>query len=236
MHYYTLDITSSADVERVADEIRQNHGNPTVLINNAGVGSAKIILDQPVDATRKTFDVNILGHFALVKQFLPAMIESNNGHIVTVASMASIMTQTQNVDYACTKAAALAFHEGLGPLGFAANFVLSLIILRRRKGGFGVRWGWTDSISIIIACRSVRSAIQDHLSIAGKETTSRLREKSPVKPGSIVSFIDLAKLYFLHGVDEASLYTSHDRTHVMATNASLPSLEYKHEPHQHYHS
>lgn len=41
------------------------------------------------------------------------MLETNHGHIVTVASMVSFMTQASNVDYACTKAAALALHEGL---------------------------------------------------------------------------------------------------------------------------
>lgn len=42
------------------------------------------------------------------------MIAANHGHVVTVASMVSFMTQASNVDYACTKAAALALHEGLG--------------------------------------------------------------------------------------------------------------------------
>ncbi|KAL3446110.1 hypothetical protein BJX65DRAFT_296560 [Aspergillus insuetus] len=113
IHYYELDITSSSDVQRVADQIRQQHGDPTILINNAGIGLAKLILDEDISLTRKTFDVNIIAHFDLVKQFLPAMIRSNHGHVVTIASMASFVTQAQNVGYACTKAAALAFHEGL---------------------------------------------------------------------------------------------------------------------------
>ncbi|GLA00608.1 hypothetical protein AnigIFM60653_009358 [Aspergillus niger] len=113
IQYYELDITSSLDVQRVADQIRQQHGDPTILINNAGIGLAKLILDEDIGLTRKTFDVNIIAHFDLVKQFLPAMIKSNHGHVVTVASMASFVTQAQNVGYACTKAAALAFHEGL---------------------------------------------------------------------------------------------------------------------------
>lgn len=113
VHFYEVDITSSQAVQQVADEIRQKHGDPTVLINNAGIGSARSILEEPEDTTRKMFDVNIIAHFVLVKQFLPTMIKKNHGHVVTVASMASFMTQAQNVDYACTKAAALAFHEGL---------------------------------------------------------------------------------------------------------------------------
>lgn len=88
-------------------------GEPTVLINNAGISSATPLLQVPEGVVRKTFDVNIISHFLLVKEFLPAMVNQNHGHIVTVASMASFMTQASSVDYACTKAATLALHEGL---------------------------------------------------------------------------------------------------------------------------
>ena len=72
-----------------------------------------LLLDKSEDQVRKTFDVNIIAHFLLVKEFLPAMIDRNHGHVVTIASMASFITGVGNVDYACTKAAALSFHEGL---------------------------------------------------------------------------------------------------------------------------
>lgn len=41
------------------------------------------------------------------------MIERNHGHVVTVASMSSYVVPPQIVDYAATKASAVAFHEGL---------------------------------------------------------------------------------------------------------------------------
>lgn len=112
-HFYLVDITSSGAIKRVAEDIRSQHGDPTVLINNAGVGVGQTILDEPETMIRRVFDVNIIAHFLLVKEFLPAMIQRNHGHIVTIASMVSFMAQAQIVDYACTKAAALAFHEGL---------------------------------------------------------------------------------------------------------------------------
>jgi short-subunit dehydrogenase len=42
------------------------------------------------------------------------MIKNDHGHIVTVASLAAHGPRTANVAYAASKAAALAFHEGLG--------------------------------------------------------------------------------------------------------------------------
>jgi all-trans-retinol dehydrogenase (NAD+) len=113
IHSYKLDITSSTSLSQVATQIRTTHGNPTVLINNAGIGTNKTIFSSTEVEIRRVFDVNTISHFLLVKEFVPAMAKANHGHVVAVASMASFMVHAQNVDYACSKASALAFHEGL---------------------------------------------------------------------------------------------------------------------------
>jgi all-trans-retinol dehydrogenase (NAD+) len=112
--FYKVDITSSAAIRESAQRVREDVGHPTVLVNNAGIGTTKTILDSTEESIRGTFNVNILAHFLLVREFLPHMIEQNHGHIVTIASMASFVVHAGNVAYASTKAAALAFHEGLG--------------------------------------------------------------------------------------------------------------------------
>ncbi|KAG0649589.1 Dehydrogenase RED2 [Hyphodiscus hymeniophilus] len=113
VHFYQCDVTSSSQISDAAAEIRKSVGDPTVLINNAGIGSSATILDGSEEIIRKTFEVNTIAHFLMVKEFLPAMIKKNKGHVVTIASMASFIVHAGNVDYSCTKASALAFHEGL---------------------------------------------------------------------------------------------------------------------------
>ncbi|CAI7669091.1 unnamed protein product [Penicillium viridicatum] len=111
--FYKANITSSADIGQVASKIRDSHGEPTVLINNAGVGHDGTILDESEEKIRQTFEVNTLSHFLMVKEFLPAMVKANHGHVVTIASMASFVALGEMVDYCCSKVSALAFHEGL---------------------------------------------------------------------------------------------------------------------------
>ncbi|KFY28065.1 hypothetical protein V493_03123 [Pseudogymnoascus sp. VKM F-4281 (FW-2241)] len=113
IHFYKVDVTSSVGLAAAGVEIRKAHGNPTVLINNAAVGYAMTLLDEPEESIRRSFEVNTFSHFLTVKEFLPAMIERNHGHIVTVASMASYVTVASIIDYNCTKASAVAFHEGV---------------------------------------------------------------------------------------------------------------------------
>lgn len=73
----------------------------------------KTMLAESEEEIRQVFDVNLIANFLLIKEFLPAMIKRNHGHIVTIASLASFITGVQNVDYSCSKVGALALHEGL---------------------------------------------------------------------------------------------------------------------------
>ncbi|KAL2256785.1 hypothetical protein VTK26DRAFT_1123 [Humicola hyalothermophila] len=113
VHYFKCDITSPKTIAAVAREIRATVGEPTVLINNAGVVQGRTLLDASERDIRFTFDVNTFAHYWTVKEFLPAMIKANHGMVVTVASIAAWVTVPNMVDYAASKAAAHAFHQGL---------------------------------------------------------------------------------------------------------------------------
>lgn len=111
--YFHCDISSPARIIETADKIRTDVGIPSILVNNAGVTGSHTILKTPAEFLGRIFDINILSHWRLVQQFVPAMIQNNKGHVVTVASVNSYLTNSANADYVATKAAALAFHEGL---------------------------------------------------------------------------------------------------------------------------
>ncbi|OQE22221.1 hypothetical protein PENFLA_c013G07812 [Penicillium flavigenum] len=111
--FYQTDITSTRSLSETGTAIRKSHGEPTVIVNNAGVFHHGTILGMPEEKLRQTFDVNLIAHFLIIKEFLPFMVRMNRGHVITVASMASFVTPGEMVDYACAKSGALAFQEGL---------------------------------------------------------------------------------------------------------------------------
>ena len=99
-------------VSEVASKIRAEHGHPSILINNAGMGRGNTILDLDLKDLRKTFDVNIISHFYTIREFLPNMIKENKGHVLAVASLAAYVTTSNLVEYSCTKAGVVALQEG----------------------------------------------------------------------------------------------------------------------------
>ncbi|KAK7735576.1 hypothetical protein SLS53_007490 [Cytospora paraplurivora] len=112
--YFKCDITSLQELERTAEAVRKSlGGDPSILVNNAGIVRINSILDISEDDLRQVLGVNLMALWFTTKQFLPAMINSNKGHIITVASLASFIVLPPCIVYSATKAGALDFHEGL---------------------------------------------------------------------------------------------------------------------------
>ncbi|KAF9925761.1 hypothetical protein FBU30_004503 [Linnemannia zychae] len=110
---YICDVSDPLDIARVAKEIREDVGEPTILVNNAGIVHGRSILDLSIKDIQRTMNVNFLGQALTIKEFLPDMIKNNHGHIISVSSAMGIMAAPQIADYAASKAAVKAFHETL---------------------------------------------------------------------------------------------------------------------------
>lgn len=87
------DLAREEEVERVAAlTLSVLGGRLDVLINNAsdlGPTPMPYLLDYPLEAFRRTLNVNLIAPFLLIKKLLPAMIEQG-GSIVNVTSDAGI--------------------------------------------------------------------------------------------------------------------------------------------------
>ena len=106
---FQCDLSSKQDIYDTSSQVDQ----VDILINNAGIVTGKNILDAPDVMIEKTFQVNILAHFWLVKSFLPGMLERNSGHIVTIASSGGLAAASKLTDYCSSKFAAIGFDESL---------------------------------------------------------------------------------------------------------------------------
>ena len=84
-----LDLRSQASVRVFAEEFAANYRRLHVLVNNAGIFTAKRALT--VDGVETTFAVNHLSPFLLTQQFLPLLNASTPSRIVNVASEANQM-------------------------------------------------------------------------------------------------------------------------------------------------
>ena len=105
-------------------------GQPNVLINNAGVGSAAAsrCTRKRVEAMRANFDTNVLGMFLGMKTVIPGMIELGGGAIVNVSSVWGWSGVKNNVAYQTAKGAAVMLSKNAGvtyaPMNIRINCLL----------------------------------------------------------------------------------------------------------------
>lgn len=85
------DVSSRADVERLADEIQTKLGPPSILVNAAGVfGPIQLIRDSDPDEWIRTIMIDAIAPYLVVRAFLEEMLDAGWGRIVNVTSAASL--------------------------------------------------------------------------------------------------------------------------------------------------
>src|SRR5689334_12017264 len=87
---HLADLASLEQVRSLADEVERSTDRLDVLINNAGIGSAKPELttrQESADGIELRFAVNYLAGFVLTLRLLPLLRRSTPARIVNVASL-----------------------------------------------------------------------------------------------------------------------------------------------------
>lgn len=110
---YVCDVSDAETVREVAGQVGDEVGAVDIVVNNAGIVSGDYLIDLDEEAIQRTYGVNTLALYWVTKAFLPAMIERDHGHIVTIASAAGLVATARQTDYAATKWAAIGFDESL---------------------------------------------------------------------------------------------------------------------------
>ncbi len=123
----TADVTRGADRRRVVTQAVERFSGLDVLVNNAGLGVLKPLVETSDDELEALFGVNTIGLIALTREALPHLIE-RRGNVVNVSTVLSRGIMPGTTGYAASKAAVDQFTRALaaevGPLGVRVNAVL----------------------------------------------------------------------------------------------------------------
>jgi 1-acylglycerone phosphate reductase len=140
------DASSVAACRAAVDALTGGRGID-VLINNAGATLQGALLDVPVDAARRVFDVNVLGTLSATQAFVPGMVaRGGGGLVVNLGSAAGYASLPLKAVYSATKHSVRVLSDALRvelfPLGVrvmlvAPGYVRTAIDVRSREQG-----GW----------------------------------------------------------------------------------------------
>jgi NAD(P)-dependent dehydrogenase (short-subunit alcohol dehydrogenase family) len=87
-----MDVTNSARVSEVADELAQRYGAIDILVNNAGIARSETPAETVTDEHwLNVIDVNLNGTFWCCRAFGRQMLAAKSGSIVNIGSMSGFI-------------------------------------------------------------------------------------------------------------------------------------------------
>ena len=110
---YAADLSDPKAISSAVDELTSAHGGPQILVNNAGSGRWKPILDTSAEEAAAMMAVPYLAAFNMTRDMLPGMLVRRSGHIVNVTSVAARLAWPGAVAYAAARAAMEGFTHAL---------------------------------------------------------------------------------------------------------------------------
>jgi NAD(P)-dependent dehydrogenase (short-subunit alcohol dehydrogenase family) len=102
-----VDVTDAPGVAAAVEEAVTRLGGLDVLVNNAGIGAAGTVEDNPDEEWHRVYDVNVVGMVRVTRAALPALRESSCASIVNTCSVAATAGLPQRALYSATKGAVL---------------------------------------------------------------------------------------------------------------------------------
>ncbi|KAA9158248.1 SDR family oxidoreductase [Amycolatopsis acidicola] len=109
VHAIPCDVTDEEQVQALIDGTTAHFGRVDVLINNAGLGGSKSIVDMTDEEWTRVLDVTLNGTFRATRAALRAFIaQGDGGAIVNNASVIGWRAQAEQAHYAAAKAGVMA--------------------------------------------------------------------------------------------------------------------------------
>ncbi|MFZ5502566.1 MAG: 3-oxoacyl-ACP reductase FabG [Pseudomonadota bacterium] len=108
-----LNVNDALQTEQVLDAIRQQFGEITVLVNNAGITKDNLLARMSDEDWDDVIATNLKSVFRLSRAVLRAMMKARGGRIISIASVIGSMGNPGQSNYAASKAGMIGFTKSL---------------------------------------------------------------------------------------------------------------------------
>ncbi len=122
-----MDVTSDESVATTLEQIQQQFGQPSILVNNAGITRDNLMLRMKDEEWHDVINTNLSSLYRLTKGVLRGMTKARWGRIISIGSVVGAMGNAGQVNYAAAKAGLEGYSRALarevGSRGVTVNAV-----------------------------------------------------------------------------------------------------------------
>ena len=128
-----VDVRDGEAVRAMVQEVTDRWDKIDILVNNAGINQDTLLLRMPDKAWDDVLDTNLRGVYLCTKFALRSMMKQRWGRIINIASIAGIIGNVGQTNYAASKGGVIAFTKSIarevGSLNITANAIAPGFIL-----------------------------------------------------------------------------------------------------------
>lgn len=106
------DLGVAADLKAVEQRLRDDSGI-TLLVNNAGLGASKTLIDSSVEELDALIAINVQALTRLTRAAAPVLATRGKGAIINIASVVALAPEVLNGVYAATKSYVVVLTQSL---------------------------------------------------------------------------------------------------------------------------
>jgi 3-oxoacyl-[acyl-carrier protein] reductase len=121
------DVSLAADVARLVEETIKACGRIDILVNNAGIARDQLLLRMSEEDWDRVLDVDLKSVFLCTKAVLRPMVKQRRGRIISLSSIAGVMGNKGQANYASAKAGIIGFTRSIarevGSRGITVNAI-----------------------------------------------------------------------------------------------------------------
>ena len=101
---FKCDVADFTAVRDTVKAVTSAFGKIDILINNAGITRDGLILTMKEEAFDSVLDINLKGAFNMIRHCAPVFVKNRSGKIINISSIAGIIGNAGQVNYAASKA------------------------------------------------------------------------------------------------------------------------------------
>jgi 3-oxoacyl-[acyl-carrier protein] reductase len=110
---FQADVSQSAQVDALVEFTLARFGHLDILVNNAGITRDTLLLRMDEDTWDAVLDLNLKGTYLCTRAALRTMLRQRSGRIINVSSIAGIVGNAGQSNYAASKAGVLGFTRSI---------------------------------------------------------------------------------------------------------------------------
>jgi 3-oxoacyl-[acyl-carrier protein] reductase len=101
---YAVDVADQAAVQKAAAQIFEDFGRVDILVNNAGVTRDGLSMRMSMEDWDTVLNTNLKGAFNFIQAVMRPMIKQRSGRIINISSIAGLIGNAGQANYAASKA------------------------------------------------------------------------------------------------------------------------------------